>query len=148
MKIKLPPTLKTGLLLVLLYSCSSETQPGKAENLQGIYSFSTREGFYGEIWFGEDNLVISKRNRPLALFPYRAVGDTIKMYGDTVSKNADHLLDYIVVKERSDSSITIRQDTVTNYLKLVDREVPPINNDGATFRTIKEQFRERLNSRR
>ena len=134
-------TLSTIALFLGLSACN---QNQKAENLIGIYSFERLNGDYGEIWIDEEHLVIKKKNQPQAMLLYKAAGDTLKMFRNRQDLKDDNLLDFLVVQEKTDSTVTIHQDGHTNILSLISSEVPKLGLNAQTGNMITEQFRERL----
>jgi len=126
---------------LLATSCEDHN---KAEDLNGIYSFERLNGDYGEIWIDDEYVVIKKKNQPQAMLPYKAAGDTLKMFRNRQDLEDENLLDFLVIQEKTDSTVTILQDGHTNQLSLISRELPELGLNAQTGRMITEQFRERL----
>lgn len=131
------------LISLLLSSCQSSSEKN-TEDISGIYSFQRLNGDYGELWIDKDMLVIKKLNEPHFTMLYQMDGDTLKMYRSKEEMDQGNNFDQILILDRSDSILHIRQDEYERDLKLISRDMPDLELNAQTSQTIQEEFRKRL----
>lgn len=133
-------------LIILISSCQSETTD--PNSIHGIWTYTTLEGDYAELWIAENSMLSIRNPSPIpSVFDYTQNGDTIRIYTQGLPQNPKNPRGLFTIQSREGNKLVKMQDNIQTELLLIQEGAAELKETDEFEKEVIDAFIGRLSKK-